>query len=410
MVAAKHKAIRRGAPQAFPRKLYDLINVEPDSIISWSDLGDSFYLHDQPKFIADVLPRHFRHNHFSSFQRQLNLYGFKRVASGPEQGAYTHNLFHRSQPELLDSIKRTPQWSAAKERRKQLAMENKTAHDEDQPSDRSKRKTSYDAVESTPYPAIPEEFNESSRVKIVEPQYDLAYQGYPSHNPHHFDVGGLPPPMIQPTPIFQSYAHPYPSNIAGHPQPILPEPAPHANIMAPPVPPQPPQPSDGLILSKLQEEPEEDWALQEFTEFFSPSSADLKGAVQRRKADLSDPTSLLSKDSSSWADDYVKQEEAGPVPYHDDDNKENTTSSNGPEMEPLTPSLDELVIINNLCESVNSFDIRNFRKATLTRAISTSSDLGVTEIARCSSAADLCSTQSRRSEKDLSAFFRNRRC
>mmetsp|Transcript_29697 Transcript_29697/g.46360 ORF Transcript_29697/g.46360 Transcript_29697/m.46360 type:complete len:99 (-) Transcript_29697:889-1185(-) len=75
MVAAKHKAIRRGAPQAFPRKLYDLINVEPDSIISWSDLGDSFYLHDQPKFIADVLPRHFRHNHFSSFQRQLNLYG-----------------------------------------------------------------------------------------------------------------------------------------------------------------------------------------------------------------------------------------------------------------------------------------------------------------------------------------------
>lgn len=45
-------------------------------------------------------------NHFSSFQRQLNLYEFGRIAEGPDKGAYFHELFHRGRPILASQIRR----------------------------------------------------------------------------------------------------------------------------------------------------------------------------------------------------------------------------------------------------------------------------------------------------------------
>jgi len=53
-----------------------------------------------------VLPRHFRHSKLTSFQRQLNLYGFQRIVKGTEAGRYQHPLFERGRPELLSGIKR----------------------------------------------------------------------------------------------------------------------------------------------------------------------------------------------------------------------------------------------------------------------------------------------------------------
>ena len=43
---------------------------------------------------------------FSSFQRQLNLYEFNRIADGPDKGAYFHDLFHRGRPVLASQIRR----------------------------------------------------------------------------------------------------------------------------------------------------------------------------------------------------------------------------------------------------------------------------------------------------------------
>lgn len=59
----------------FLSKTFDLVD-DPclDPIISWSSNGVSFVVWDPLEFARLVLPRHFKHNNFSSFVRQLNTY------------------------------------------------------------------------------------------------------------------------------------------------------------------------------------------------------------------------------------------------------------------------------------------------------------------------------------------------
>lgn len=50
--------------------------------------------------------RWFRQKKVTSFQRQLNTYGFVRIAQGPDKGAYYHELFLRGRQELAQYIRR----------------------------------------------------------------------------------------------------------------------------------------------------------------------------------------------------------------------------------------------------------------------------------------------------------------
>lgn len=94
----------------FILKLWKMINDPQCDYLMWSDNGQSFIITDPPKF-AQELSKYFKHNNLSSFIRQLNMYGFRKVATienitANEDLHFYHPDFVRGQPERLEAIKR----------------------------------------------------------------------------------------------------------------------------------------------------------------------------------------------------------------------------------------------------------------------------------------------------------------
>ncbi|KAL8035920.1 hypothetical protein ABFX02_12G126100 [Erythranthe guttata] len=67
------------APPPFLKKTFEMVDDHhTDAVISWSSTRLSFVVWDPHKFSTDLLPKHFKHNNFSSFVRQLNTYENRR--------------------------------------------------------------------------------------------------------------------------------------------------------------------------------------------------------------------------------------------------------------------------------------------------------------------------------------------
>ena len=85
------------------------------NVVSFLSHGRAFAIHKPRRFVAEVLPKFFRQTKLTSFQRQLNLYGFKRITQGQDNGAYWHEYFLKGQPSLSKKMKRISKGKAANE-------------------------------------------------------------------------------------------------------------------------------------------------------------------------------------------------------------------------------------------------------------------------------------------------------
>jgi len=102
----------------FLQKTYHMIDSCDPDIATWSEDGQTFVVKDPTIFAKEVIPQFFKHNNFSSFVRQLNFYGFRKIKNEPiklskggdgpdsKYWRFRHEFFLRGRPDLLIDIKK----------------------------------------------------------------------------------------------------------------------------------------------------------------------------------------------------------------------------------------------------------------------------------------------------------------
>lgn len=127
-IIVANKRARGGVSEPFPEKLYRMLTDAAiqghEDILSFHPHGRSFGIHNPERFAKIVMPQYFRQSRLSSFHRQLNLYGFARINTGPDAGGYYHELFLRGRPFLGAHVQRVGVPQAGVPRRRGVKAHN----------------------------------------------------------------------------------------------------------------------------------------------------------------------------------------------------------------------------------------------------------------------------------------------
>jgi len=176
----------------FVHKLYQMLSDPKHSnYIKWNDTGLSFTIRNVKVFSRTVLPLHFRHNNFSSFVRQLNMYGFHKVnksspnTKGSENQVWEffHPKFIRGKPHLIEEIKRK-QIENENYRANLLLEQSRVLARHNSNFSINRNSTTVNNATTTATATVPPQLVPSQRI-TVNPQMTTA------------DVSGPPPVLIQ---------------------------------------------------------------------------------------------------------------------------------------------------------------------------------------------------------------------
>lgn len=101
----------------FPQKLFDLLEKSSlddraSKVVSWSQDGKTFLVHDHARFAAEFLPTYFGHTQLRSFDRQLNYWGYELVSPREINNttfggkSWKHPSFQKDRRDLLKLMTR----------------------------------------------------------------------------------------------------------------------------------------------------------------------------------------------------------------------------------------------------------------------------------------------------------------
>lgn len=96
----------------FPWKLHHMLEEAEKkeggftNVVSWLPDGKAFKIYDETTFVSTVMKTYFNQTKIKSFTRQLYIYGFLKIPSGPNEGAFYHPEFIRNNKESCFSLRR----------------------------------------------------------------------------------------------------------------------------------------------------------------------------------------------------------------------------------------------------------------------------------------------------------------